>query len=522
MSNFFERLRAIPPGRIAVLGATAGLTIVLLVQTLQTAFRSQGHDFTSYLLSAEALCNGGDPYHTGTLFVYVYPLFLAFVLIPLTYLPYWLAELIWFGLSVTSFWAGCVLLARMAGPAIKTDVGWHLALPGLATFVFLLWPIQSNLLCGQVNLIVLLCCVLFLHFFQRENTLAAAAWLGAAIAIKLVPAVLLLFLLVRRRYGVLMAAILFAALFIMLPGIVAGEGLLAAYKTYLHSFLMRSFVNPEACTGVPALAGPPEKMMFLSLKGVVRYFFPSAGSSAWLGGLSLLTALAAMLSVDVMSTGSPPPRRDVWSFCAYLLGCLFVSPMTENHHLVLVMPAVWLVGLKLLFDRSWATGRIVTLASGFAACFLLYNPLQATPLGSLSLVLLLVLLVLASSSEATFRPCAGPRKGEGEGPAMGNLPLVGFSRRRQLRFARRWTSRQRLLFLSRLGGLRGLLGRLLSGLLGGHVGRFIRGRLLRRRLGRLLGRRRLVAADRTEQSQAQKHYESYELLHGFTFSKALG
>ena len=170
----------------------------------------------------------------------------------MTFIPCWLAELIWFGLSVASFWVGSLLLARMAEPEIKTGVGWHLALPGLATFVFLLWPIQSNLLNGQVNLCVLLCCILFLHFFMRENTFAAAVWLAAAIAIKLLPAVLLLFLLVRRRYRVLLATVFFAALFCMLPGIVIGKNLLVFYQSYLHSFLMPSFVRPIACTGVPA------------------------------------------------------------------------------------------------------------------------------------------------------------------------------------------------------------------------------------------------------------------------------
>ena len=72
--------------------------------------------------------------------------------------------------------------------------------------------------------------------------------------------------------------------------------------------------------------------------------------------------------------------------------------MTENHYLVFVMPAVWLVGLKVFYDRSWATGRIVALTACFAACFLLYNPLQTTPLGFLSLVILLALFIIASNS----------------------------------------------------------------------------------------------------------------------------
>lgn len=164
------------------------------------------------------------------------------MLIPLTTIPYWLAELVWFSLSVASFWVGGLLLVRIAGREINTGVGWHLLLPGLATFVFLLWPIQSNLLNGQVNLCVLLCCILFLHFFMRGSDAAAA---------------------------------------------------------------------------------------------------------------------------------------------------------------------VWLVGLKFFYDRSWATGRIVVLAACFVGCFLLYNPLQTTPLGFLALLLLVALLVLAGREGGSLRADAG-------------------------------------------------------------------------------------------------------------------
>lgn len=66
MYTLVKRSWPTQPTHVAVLALTAALTIVLLVQTLQTGFRSQGHDFTSYLLSAEALQSGEDPYHTGT------------------------------------------------------------------------------------------------------------------------------------------------------------------------------------------------------------------------------------------------------------------------------------------------------------------------------------------------------------------------------------------------------------------------------------------------------------------------
>ena len=189
--------RTIRPERIGSLCLMAGLIVLFLVQTLQRASRVEGYDFTSYLLSAQGLLHGGNPYDTASPFVYVYPLFLAFILIPLTVIPYGLACVIWFSLSATCLFAGSMLLVQMAEDEVKASVDLDLAVPGLAICAILFAPIHSNLLNGQVNLIVFFCCVMFFRCFRRNGAVWAAAWLAAAIAIKLLPAVLLLFLLVR-------------------------------------------------------------------------------------------------------------------------------------------------------------------------------------------------------------------------------------------------------------------------------------------------------------------------------------
>src|SRR2546425_135045 len=75
------------------------LAVVFLAQTHRKAARPGGYDFTSYLQSAQALAAGADPYHTGTPFPYIYPLFLAFLLVPLTYVPSAVAVTLWFALG---------------------------------------------------------------------------------------------------------------------------------------------------------------------------------------------------------------------------------------------------------------------------------------------------------------------------------------------------------------------------------------------------------------------------------------
>jgi hypothetical protein len=66
----------------------AALLLVLLAfQSFHMAAQGISNDFSSYLLSARALVDGSDPYHTGSPFPYIFPLSLAFLLIPFTWLP---------------------------------------------------------------------------------------------------------------------------------------------------------------------------------------------------------------------------------------------------------------------------------------------------------------------------------------------------------------------------------------------------------------------------------------------------
>src|SRR5204862_207695 len=71
----------------AALAWAAVLCVVLFAQTWVRAERPNGIDLTSYLLSARALLHGDSPYLLPTPFPYLYPATLAFLLIPLTFVP---------------------------------------------------------------------------------------------------------------------------------------------------------------------------------------------------------------------------------------------------------------------------------------------------------------------------------------------------------------------------------------------------------------------------------------------------
>ena len=360
--------------------------IVLLFQTLRKAYRADGYDLTSYLLSARALLNGSNPYTVETPFPYLYPLFLAFIIVPLAMAPYWVANVAWFILSVTGLLASCAVLIKAAHSETKAHVGWHLAIPGFLIFLVAFSPIQNTLLNGQVNLIVLACCIMFFNSFTRKRATVGAVWLAAAIALKLLPAILLGFLLVRRKFRFALLAVAFAILFCLLPGLLAGKNLLAYYATYLNSFLLRGL----------AAVGGGEATGF-NLQSVLAYFLPWSGQSAWVRLVSLLVSAMLVLAVDLAVIRSPHAQRHVWGFCAYLIGFLLLSPMGETHHLVFAIPAIVLVGMKAAFDGYWMTTGVKSVMVCFAVSFVLLPKVpDAKPFYFVSLSMLIILLLLAT------------------------------------------------------------------------------------------------------------------------------
>ena len=135
----------------------AVMCAVLFAQTWTRAQRPGGIDLTSYLLSADVLRGGGSPYLLPTPFPYLYPATLAFLLIPLTFVPALASLVFWFALNaVAAVWAIRALVrADDTKVSDTSDTAVFLAV----FFTVFFSVVQSNLRNGQVNFLVLALCV---------------------------------------------------------------------------------------------------------------------------------------------------------------------------------------------------------------------------------------------------------------------------------------------------------------------------------------------------------------------------
>ena len=354
--------------RSRILAAAAIVaTVVLGAQTWHKAFRPGGNDLTSYLLSARTLWDGQSPYGLDTPFPYLYPLFLAFVLGPLALLPYGAAVIGWFAASVAAL--GAILLGATKLGTSEVGRRWasgsELAIAAAVIVTFNV--IQNNLLNGQVNFFVVLCCLLSIEVgrvppspgtmrggpVMRE--VSAGAWLGAAIAVKLMPVLLVLYFLVRRQFRAILAAVVTALVLALAPALLLTGSvesgfsrITAVYSQYVREFLAPMMTTPEAA---PVLA--------YSVASVVHRTL-GVGPALWIDVLSAAAVLGTIAAVDVRTWR---PRGDhLAAAAAYLVAIVLISPKSETHHLAFAIPAVAL-------GFAWFFGEISRAARVSASFF---------------------------------------------------------------------------------------------------------------------------------------------------------
>ncbi len=288
------------------------IVLSTFIQMFGKAYRAEGYDFTAYLMASKAFFHAENPYSIQTHFPYIYPLFPCAYLGALAWMPYWLANTIWFFLNLSAVFYALFTMQQYIYP--EKNFGQKLYLSALV-LILLLNVTRNNLLNGQINFLVIALCVMFFKKYQEKHIIISSLYLALAIATKLTPGIFLFYLLFNKAYKACLATLFFSLLFILiLPGLIVGpEKLLAFYQYYILSIQANA-------------ASHNQHHILLSLSSVANTLFTLTSPHRLLA-LWPSIALVGMYFLQQRS------NNQTSLFSLYMILPLLISPMSETHHL---------------------------------------------------------------------------------------------------------------------------------------------------------------------------------------------
>ena len=200
------------------------LLIFLLVYCVIQGLK--GGDFKIYMGAAALLAEGKNCYHEWIFLggnnygQYLYSPFFASLLIPFTYLPKGWTEVIWllanlfFLKQIGKRIIGYLDIAQFNLKQYYTFV--------LLCLIFSLRFVLHNFEMVQMSIFLLFCCLEAVHQAQKGNIWLSALLLALGIVIKLLPLVVLPYLLYRKLWKPLPMMLLFFGLFLLFPALLFG------------------------------------------------------------------------------------------------------------------------------------------------------------------------------------------------------------------------------------------------------------------------------------------------------------
>jgi hypothetical protein len=257
------------------------------------------------------------------------------LVLPLAGLPYADAFLAWELFTLAALAAAFWLLVRQLGLALSP---WS-ALP-LLTILLICNVLRQQFNQGQLNAVLLLLLVGCWAADRSGRPWLAGALLGTAAAVKLFPALLLLYYAWRREWRVVAAAAAVGAALTALTAAVFGIDCFRAYRTevmpevgrFCYAWLNSSFT------------GWWNKLFDAGPTGFWVPLWPApavASAGAW---------VCSAAAVGVLLALSGPGRgrdADDLSFALALSTLTLVSPISWDHYFLLLLPAAVLLWRRL-------------------------------------------------------------------------------------------------------------------------------------------------------------------------------
>ncbi|WP_290057094.1 glycosyltransferase 87 family protein, partial [Amycolatopsis solani] len=329
-------------------------------------------DFRSYVATGKAVRAGTPLYEPGVSHLptiggtFKYTPFAAGLFVPLTAVPKLLLPLL--ALLVNLFSLLAVIWISLGSLGCARDAGRLAATAALTALSLPLQPVLMNFTVGQVNLLLLL---LVLADLTGRNRWWTGAGVGLAAAIKLTPAIFVVYLLLTRRFKAAAVAVAtFAAT------VLAG---FAALPRDSAAFWAANLADPSRITGDSDATAPENQ----SIRGALARILdiPDVPPQIWIPAAALVALPAFWIAYRAHRNG-----RELLAVSTIGALMVLVTPWTWTHYWVWFIPFFAMAACTAHKARHWWPAAALT------ATYLLLFPWQVgTGRNNIPLVGLVVL-----------------------------------------------------------------------------------------------------------------------------------
>lgn len=364
---------------------------------------SRDTDFGTFYDAALAVARGSDPY-AATDGKYFYPPAFAFYFAALTYLPKAGASLLWFtiklALVVWTLAAVYDLVKNTTAPARGRR--WLAAGVALVAARFLLADLQF----GNVNALVLWLSVAAIVLDFKKRSVLAGLALAAAVSVKIVPAVFLVYFLARGRYRVVLWTAVWIAALNLAPIVSGPHELWRTWVSYIDTGVHGKLTSRLAQPDNQSLWGALNRAIDMPLAHITLIWAACA------------TALAAVAASVTWRVRCEDVLRQTGAASLFFLLGLLVSPGSwVVHYVAVLLPMSYLLAAGVMgASRArayWivfiAANLVFTISGWWRSTVRLSIEQSWFVAASCVLFFALVFLVLQGSSRKTLDPTDDPR-----------------------------------------------------------------------------------------------------------------
>ncbi|MGO9556379.1 MAG: glycosyltransferase family 87 protein [Syntrophobacteraceae bacterium] len=390
----FLKTSSEPLSKLHVIGLSL-LLITIIVFGAITEYRSaflkrRMTDIGPYLRAAWSVRTGGDMYKItdDRGWHYVYPPLFAILMTPLAdpphgedrtgYLPYEVTVGLWYMITMALGVAGIEILARSvedpfrnlaAGRGRRFSQRWW----ALRTFplLILLPAIGEAQSRGQVNLLIafFLCCVAASTLKGRR--FRAGLWLSAAICVKVIPAILLVFPLWRRDWRMLSgSAVGLLAGLILVPLVVLGPARTASlYKSFYQETIIAGITGDPGGSRGAELTGINSSNSSSPMVVLHNLMYPDKNNRPNVAHTGVRAAhwtiAFVMMAITLLASGwkgrwysgkVDATIAEVSFFCAFIPLMFVTSPVFHPHYVSMALPLVMV--LLVILQERYSHGHI--------------------------------------------------------------------------------------------------------------------------------------------------------------------